>query len=196
MSDKKNGHVHHGKSTRGILDADRVVKTLGLKSGDKFLDAGSGDGYISFAASSVVCDEGKVYALDVYPESIDAVKKEVQERGVENLDAIIADLTGEIPLPDNSIDLCLMANVLHGFVENQETEDVMKEVIRVVKPGGILAIVEFKKEEIPGPPMEVRLAPEDVAEILARYNFRPVSSEEVGDFHYMVKGENEKLESG
>lgn len=193
MSDGKKGHVHHGKTTRGILDADRVVKASGLKPGDTFLDAGSGDGFISFAASAAVGIDGKVYALDVYPESIAAVKKEVQDKGVENLEVILADLTGEIPLDDNSIDLCIMANVLHGFVENNELEDVMKEIIRVVKPGGILAIVEFKKEELPGPPMKIRLEPDGVAEILARYNFKSVGVEEVGHFHYLVKGENENL---
>jgi len=38
-----------------------------------------------------------------------------------------------------------MANVLHGFVENNETENVMKEISRIIKPEGILAVVEFKK---------------------------------------------------
>lgn len=193
MSDGKKGHVHHGKSTRGVLSADNVLTTAGLKSGDTFLDAGSGDGFISFAASSVVGEKGKVYALDVYPESVENVKKEVQKKGVKNLEAVLADLTDKIPLDDNSIDLCLMANVMHGFVENEEVEDVMKEVSRVVKPEGVLAVVEFKKmEEIPGPPMDVRLAPLDVEDILEQYRFESVLTAEVGLLHYLVKAVNKK----
>lgn len=188
MSGEK-GHVHYGKSTKGVLNPDNVLTAAGLKQGEVFLDAGSGDGFISFAASKVVGDEGKVYAVDVYPESVVSIKKEVQRREVKNLEAIIADLTVKIPLNDNSVDRCLMANVLHGFVENDEVDGVMKEIRRVIMPGGAFAVVEFKKDErLPGPPLDVRLAPPDVEDILAKYDFEPVSTAEVGLLHYLVKG--------
>jgi ubiquinone/menaquinone biosynthesis C-methylase UbiE len=188
MSERKKGHVHHGKSTKGVLNPDKVLTIAGLKSGDIFLDAGCGDGYISFAASTIVGDKGKVYAMDVYPESIENVKQEAQEKGMENLEAKIVDLTDKIPLNDDSIDLCIMANVLHGFVENDETVDVMKEISRVIKPEGIFAVVEFKKMEgIPGPPMDVRLAAQDVEDILAHYGFEAMLTSEVGLLHYLVK---------
>lgn len=193
MSDRRGGHVHHGKTTRYVLNANKVLTTADLKSGDVFLDAGCGDGFISFAASSIVGEEGKVYAMDVYPESIENVKKEVQKKGIENLKAEVVDLTDEIPLDDNSIDLCVMANVLHGFVENDEVEDVMKEISRVVKPEGAFAIVEFKKKKgIPGPPLDVRLAPQDVEDILAQYGFETVLTAEVGLLHYLLKTANKK----
>lgn len=81
-----------------------------------------------------------------------------------------------------------MANVLHGFVENDETENVMKEISRVIKPEGIFAVVEFKKMEgIPGPPMDVRLAAQDVEDILAHYGFEAMLTSEVGLLHYLVK---------
>ena len=188
MSERKKGHVHHGKSTRGVLNPDKVLAIAGLKSGDIFLDAGCGDGYISFAASTIVGDKGKVYAIDVYTESKENEKQEAQEKGMENLEAKILDLTDKIPLNDDSIDLCIMANVLHGFVENDETEDVMKEISRVIKPEGIFAVVEFKKMEgIPGPPMDVRLAAQDVEDILAHYGFEAMLTSEVGLLHYLVK---------
>lgn len=192
MSTGKKGHVHHGKSTKDILDAGKVVTAAGLKQGEVFLDAGSGDGFISFAASSVVGEEGKVYALDVYLDSISHVKREVKERGTKNLEPLLADLTVKIPLGDNSIDRCLMANVLHGFVENEELDEVMKEISRVIKPEGVLTVVEFKKEKIPGPPMEIRLTPEDVSELLDPYNFEAVQTEGVGYFHYLVMMVNKK----
>ena len=146
MADKKHGHVHHSKSTRDILSADKVLDNSGLKSGDKFLDAGCGDGFISFKASSIVGENGKVYATDVYPESIVAVKKEIKEKSINNVEAFVADLTDKIPLNDDSIDLCIMANVIHGFVENGEVEPVMKELSRVIRPDGIFAVVEFSAQ--------------------------------------------------
>ena len=193
MADKKHGHVHHSKSTRDILSADRVLKAAGLKSGDIFLDAGCGDGFISLAASQIVGENGKVYALDAYPESIAAVNKEIKERDIFNLEAVVADLTEIIPLDDNSIDLCIMANVLHGFVENGEVEPVMRELGRVIRPGGIFAVVEFKKiEGRPGPPFDVKVAPKDVEDIVAPYMFDAMGMDDVGEYHYLVKALNKK----
>ena len=187
MTDKKHGHVHHSKSTKDILSADKVLSAAGLKSGDVFLDAGCGDGYISIAASPLVEGEGKVYAIDVYPESIEIVKKDVQKKGIKNLEAIIADLTSEIPLIDDSVDLCVMANVLHGFVENVELDKVLPEIKRVIKLGGIFSVVEFKKiEGLQGPPFEVRLNPQDVENVLIKYGFEVTETVEVGKYHYLV----------
>lgn len=138
-------------------------------------------------------ENGKVYAIDVYSESVANIKKEVQEKGIKNLEVILADLTEKIPLDDNSIDLCVMANVLHGFAENDEVEEVMKEISRVIRPEGVFAVVEFKKMEgPPGPPFDIKLAPQYVEDILAQYGFEPVSTSEVGQYHYLVKGINKK----
>ena len=45
----------------------------------------------------------------------------------------------------NSIDLALMSNVLHGFVDGGEVDQVMSNIVNVLKPGGIFAVVEFRK---------------------------------------------------
>ena len=110
-------HVHHGRSSKDILSAGEVLKATGLKMGDKFLDAGSGDGYISIEASNIVGDSGKIFALDVYPESIEILKKDIEKRDLNNIEPIVADIIDTIPLEENSIDNVLLANVLHGFIE-------------------------------------------------------------------------------
>ena len=120
-------------------------------------------------------------------------KREAKEKDINNIEAVIADLTDKIPLNDDSIDLCVMANVMHGFVENQEDEPVIKELSRVIKPGGAFAVVEFKKiEGPPGPPFDVRVAPHDLEDILTPYGFEAVEMDEVGDYHYLVKAVNKK----
>lgn len=193
MTDKKHGHIHHSRSSRDILSADEVLSKADLKSEDTFLDAGCGDGFISLTASSIVGAEGKVYAVDAYPESIETVKKEVQTKGIKNLEAIIVDLTDKIPLNDNSIDLCIMANVLHGFVQNDEVPEVMAEISRVIKPDGIFAVVEFKKiEGPPGPPFNSRITPQEVEDIVTIHGFEATETSQVGKYHYLVKAVNKK----
>jgi ubiquinone/menaquinone biosynthesis C-methylase UbiE len=193
MSDNKHGHVHHSKSTRDILNAEEVLAAAGLKSGEYFLDAGCGDGFISIAASKMVGGDGKVYAVDVYPESVEMVKEEIQKGGIRNIEACVADITDKIPLKDDSVDLCIMANVLHGFVENDEVPEVMGEISRVIRPEGTFAVVEFiKTQGQPGPPYKVRISPEEVEDLLINYNFKTIETREVGKYHYLVKAVNKK----
>jgi ubiquinone/menaquinone biosynthesis C-methylase UbiE len=188
MSDNKHGHIHHSKSTKDILNADEVLKIAGIKSDDNFLDAGCGDGFISIAASQKVGDTGRIHALDAYPESIELVEDEIKKLDIKNLEALVADLTDKIPLNDDSIDLCIMANVLHGFVQNNELKEAMGEINRVIKTGGIFAVVEFKKEEgTRGPPMESRITPQQVKEIMENYGFEYMDDQKVGNYHYLLR---------
>ncbi len=185
--EKSGKHFHHGRSSREILDTSRVLSTIGLKEGDVFLDAGSGDGYMSLAASSIVGEKGKVYAVDIYEESMDILKKEIESKNIENITPIIADISKKIPIKNETVDICYMANVLHGFVQNNDTEKVMSEVKRILKPEGTFAVIEFKKiENTPGPPMNVRIAPKLIKEIVESHYLNFKSVEEVGDYHYAV----------
>ncbi len=186
---EKHGHMHHGKTSKNILSAGEVLKATELKLGNSFLDAGCGDGYISLEASSIVGDKGSVYALDVYPESIETVKKEIKTRNLGNMEAILADITKIIPLDAEIIDVVLMANVLHGFVAEREVEEVMNNISRVLKPGGVFAVVEFKKiEGNIGPPYDVKVSPEDVSNILLEHGFDISDTQLVGKYHYIVNG--------
>lgn len=181
------GHYHPGASTRSLLDAPKVLKAIGLKKGHSFLDAGSGSGYMSVAASDIVGSEGRVYAIDINKESIDALKEKINARSIRNTEALAADLTGKTPLADESINVCLMANVMHGFVENKEVSAVMKETTRVLKAGAILAVVDFKKlENIPGPPFPLKLSPEQMAALITPYHYLQKKVVEAGQYHYAV----------
>ena len=185
---EKHGHMHHGKSSKGLLGADEVLKATGIKKDDKFLDAGCGDGYISIEASSIVGEEGNVYALDVYPESIKTVLNEINAKNIDNMVAVVADITEEIPLDNESVDIALMANVLHGFVAGNEVDPVIKNIWKVLKLGGIFAVIEFRKvESNRGPPFNVRISPKEVSEILKKYGFDILDSQEIGEYHYIVK---------
>jgi ubiquinone/menaquinone biosynthesis C-methylase UbiE len=80
-----------------------------------------------------------------------------------------------------------MATVLHDLVEAQTAAGTLREVARVVKPGGTLAIVEFIKiAGPPGPPLHIRLAPEDVERLVEPYGFHRIKLADVGPFTYLI----------
>ena len=182
-------HVHHSKSTQNIINAEEVLKNADIKLGDVFLDAGCGDGYISIEASKIVGKQGKVYAVDVYPESIGIVKTKIRDNDLNNIEAVLADITKNVQIDDGSVDHIMMANVLHGFVAENEVEPVMDNINRIIKSGGIFSIVEFRKiENNPGPPFNVKISSEQVAEILSQYDFDIINTRKIGKFHYIVNG--------
>jgi ubiquinone/menaquinone biosynthesis C-methylase UbiE len=186
MSEKKL-HQHGGKSSEAVLDAKRVVSSLKLGEGDVFMDAGCGDGFISREAAKLVGAEGKVLAVDQYSPSLDILREKVKEEGIGNLEVLEADLTQKLPLEEETVDLCLMANVLHGFYYNQELDQVIPELLRILKTGGKLAIVEFKKiEGTPGPPLSSRITAGEVNSALESRGFQSQEELEVGPYHYAV----------
>ncbi|MEE8470056.1 MAG: methyltransferase domain-containing protein [Dehalococcoidia bacterium] len=188
MDDKSDQrHQHAGKSSKSFFNAGEVLDEIGLTNGDSFLDVGCGDGYFSLAASKIVGNEGKVYAVDNYEESIAELKVQIDQGNIANIQTIVADVTKNVPLPDGIIDVCLMANVLHGFAANAEIESCMSEIAKVIRPGGTLTIVDFKKiSGSPGPPISIRLTPQKTEELVTPYGFQRKLVVDVGQYHYAV----------
>jgi ubiquinone/menaquinone biosynthesis C-methylase UbiE len=187
VEEAEKRHEHRGMSSKGFLDAGKVLRYIGIKEGDRFLDLGCGDGHFSIAASQAVGKDGLVYAFDVDEESIAQLQSVIAEKKITNIKASVVDITKKLPLADESISLAFMSNVLHGLVENGEADSTLNEIARVTPYNGKLAIVEFKKQESPmGPPLSIRLNPDDV-EILARgYGFSKESDHEVGQYNYAL----------
>ena len=175
-----------GKNSFGLIDTAKFFQELALKKGATFLDVASGWGAYSLAVSDIVGKDGQVYAVDLWEEGIYNLRKEADSKGIQNLATFVSDVAQIIPVEDDCVDVCLMATVLHDFVGDKVERRVMKEIVRVMKPNGVLAIVEFyKKEGPPGPPKRVRLSPEDVVKILSVYGFKQNRYAEVGPDNYL-----------
>ena len=184
MGEKKR-HGHAGKSSQTFLEPENIVDAVGLLKGDKVLDVGCGDGYVSLDAASVVGDDGIVYGIDSDQLAIDALKEIIEARDIRNIIALREDITQRLPLNPHSIDVCLMVNVLHGFVMNEELDDVFRVLNQVLQNQGKLVLVDFEKRiGTPGPPQELRIAPTEAKQILLPYGFRCVKSYTPGLYHY------------
>ncbi|MEE9150830.1 MAG: class I SAM-dependent methyltransferase [Thermoplasmata archaeon] len=178
-------HIHPGRPSSIFFTPRQVLDMLNIREGGYLLDAGCGDGFISIAASKLVGESGKVFAVDVDGNSIESLKKEIEQNYIKNIEPMQADISKNLPLEDNFIDICLMVNVFHGLVENEESEMALKEIKRVVKDNGRFAVIEFKKmDSFPGPPESVRLTPEQVQSILEVYDFMNQDFFEIGPYHY------------
>ncbi len=175
-----------GKSSFGLIDTAKFFREIDLKKGTTFLDVACGWGAYSLAAADIVGKDGQVYAVDLWEEGISSLRKEADSKGIQNLTTFVSDAAQSIPVENDCVDVCLMATVLHDFVGDKVERPVMKEILRVMKPNGVLAIVEFyKKEGPPGPPKRVKLSPEEVVKILSAYGFKQKRYTEVGPDNYL-----------
>ena len=175
-----------GRSSFGLIDTAKFFRELDLKKGVTFLDVACGWGYYSLAAADLVGKEGQVYAVDLWEEGILNLRKEAVSKGFQNLTGFVSDVSQDIPIENDCVDVCLMATALHDFVGDQIDRQAMKEVARVMKPEGSIVIVEYKKiDGPPGPPKPVRLSPQEVDTLVSPYGFKQKRCTEIGANHYL-----------
>ncbi|WP_298502802.1 class I SAM-dependent methyltransferase [uncultured Methanobrevibacter sp.] len=193
-------HRHHGKSSANFLDADEILTELDLKGNETFMDAGCGDGYIAIKAIDKYLPDGKVYAVDNYPQSINDLEEYKKENNVGNLFNVEADLAGEISeIEKASVDVVLMLNVFHGFKKN--ADEAILELKRVTKDDGRIAIMEFAPVEMQfGPSLEVRVSPDELEKQFSNHGLKKIYlNEDIGaeipdgKSHYLMIFKKEQI---
>jgi ubiquinone/menaquinone biosynthesis C-methylase UbiE len=176
-----------GSSSFELIDSAGFFREINLKAGMTFLDIACGKGAYSLAAADIIGRKGTLYALDLWEEGIRSLKTEAAAKGIRNIHALLSDASRRIPIADNAIDVCLMATVLHDFVADGIAREVLQETVRVLKPQGTLAVMEFKKKDgPPGPPLSVRLAPKNVEDMLLSYGLKQKRLADVGPYNYLL----------
>lgn len=117
---------------------DRVVHKAGLGRGSRALDLGCGMGFLSLEAARMVGNEGLVYAVDSSPGALDELERRAKRLGLENLRTVQADIA-TLPLPGKAVDAVVARSVL-SYVRDRSR--VLREALRVLRPGGVLSIFE------------------------------------------------------
>lgn len=120
---------------------DLTVERLDLKPDDVVADIGAGTGYFSFRMAEQV-PEGKVYAVDIQPEMLEAIAFLQEENNVTNIKTVLGK-EDRPNLPPESIDLALMVDAYHEFAYPKE---MMEGIVEALKPGGKVVLLEYRKE--------------------------------------------------
>jgi ubiquinone/menaquinone biosynthesis C-methylase UbiE len=133
---------------------DHVIAALGLKGGQSVADIGSGTGYftIRLAKSSTA---PKVYASDIEPAMVSYVRERAAKEGLKNVMAVQA--AAETPNLPEPVDLVLIVDTYH-HIGNREA--YFRKLAKSLKPGGRVAIIDFKLDSPEGPPREFRFPPD------------------------------------
>src|SRR5690242_17904603 len=117
-----------------------------IKKGDVVIDLGSGAGNDAFIARNETGETGKVIGIDFTPAMIERARQNNEVRGFNNVEFRQGDIE-KMPVTANTADV-IVSNCVLNLVPNKD--GVIKEIYRVLKPGGHFSISDIVLEgELP-----------------------------------------------
>jgi len=121
----------------------RVIDAFEIQPGQTIADLGAGSGYYSFRIAPLLGDKGQMLAIDVEPRMLQIISERARRTGVNNLTTVLST-PSDPNLPANSIDLLFMVDVYH---ELEFPLEMMTRVREAMKPGGRVALIEYREED-------------------------------------------------
>lgn len=118
-----------------------IVEMSKIKPGDKVLDVGCGSGNLTLTAKKYAGASGSVHGIDASPEMIEVARKKAERRRAEAIFEV--GLIEKLPYPDTTFDVVISRLVIHHLPDDLKRRG-FAEIFRVLKPGGLFFITDFK----------------------------------------------------
>jgi ubiquinone/menaquinone biosynthesis C-methylase UbiE len=120
-------------------EVPKLAVLMNWKAGTVVADIGAGDGSYAFASVEHVGATGKVFATEIEGEKLKALRAEVKKRDLQNV-TVVESGDAETNLPASCCDAIFLRRVYHHLTKPVEFD---ASLIRSLKPGGKLAIIDF-----------------------------------------------------
>ena len=117
----------------------RLASLMEWKPGATVADIGAGDGKYSFAAAKQVGASGRVYATEIDTKKLEELRSEVAKRKLQNV-VVVDSKEADTNLPTGCCDAIFLRRVYHHLTKPTEFD---ANLVRSLKPGGRLAIIDF-----------------------------------------------------
>ena len=149
---------------------DRIVASLALRPTDSVADIGAGTGYMAVRFARALKD-GNVFAIDIEPNMVRHMSERAKAAGIGNLRAVVGgENTPNLPEP---VDVAFMLNVYHHI---DKRTDYFKRLRASLKPGGRVAIVDFRPDAPAGAPKHMRISAETITDEMKEAGYKPAAS--------------------
>ncbi len=120
-------------------EVGRLAELMGWKAGTVVADIGAGDGKYAFAAVERVGAAGRMYATEIDAKKLAELREEVAKRKLANV-IVVESKEAETNLPTGCCDAIFLRHVYHHLTKPAEFD---ASLVRSLKPGGRLAIIDF-----------------------------------------------------
>lgn len=162
---------------------DDVMKALAVREGEVMADIGAGSGYFTLRLAHAVGATGRVYGVDVSPDMILHLNRRIRDLDARNVSTILAPPDDPL-LPDASIDRFFICDVWHHVEDQAKYLGLMKKML---KPGGQVVMIDFHKKPLPvGPPVEMKIAREDLIAQMEKTGYRVVKEHTFLPYQYFL----------
>ncbi|KKS43825.1 hypothetical protein A3I25_01505 [Candidatus Nomurabacteria bacterium RIFCSPLOWO2_02_FULL_42_17] len=167
-------------------DPEKNIKQFDLREGQHVADLGAGSGACALVAARAVGSQGKVYALEVQRELLSGIKDEAARAKLFNVEVIWADIekVNGTKLRNYAVDAVIVSNVLFQI---EDRGNFIKEIKRILKPGGRVLIVDWSDSFGGlGPQSSAVVPPEKARALFEGAGFKFEQVIDAGAHHYGI----------
>jgi ubiquinone/menaquinone biosynthesis C-methylase UbiE len=133
------GGFDSGATPSERREISRLAELMQWKAGTIVADIGAGDGSYSFAAAEILGPTGRVYATEIDPHKLREIRAEVLKRKLSNV-VVVEGAADDTKLPSDCCDAIYLRHVYHHLTQPVEFD---RNLVRSLKPGARLAIIDF-----------------------------------------------------
>jgi len=142
-----------------------VIRALALKPDTIVADIGAGTGYFSVRFAHML-PKGRVYGVDTETGMVKHLAERAKREGLKNVTAV-AGTPGDPGLPEK-VDLVVLVDVYHHI---EDRERYFRQLQNSLKPGGRVAVIDFRMDSPVGPPKSARIEPSRVKDEMTRAGY-------------------------
>lgn len=164
-------------------EVERLVSTLGLRTGMTIAEVGAGAGQLTVAVARRMPPSGHVYSTELSPEHLDQIRSIVGEAGLTNVTVVTAGEQSSNLMPV-CCDAIFMRRVYHHL---GDASAIVADLNRALKPSGRLIIIEFSSSGLLGTLTRMGIDRATLIEQVTGSGFELVTSEDwPGWYHYVA----------
>ena len=168
-----------------LFDIDKIIDKFKAEAEQKIADLGCGNfGYFVFPLAKKVGKNGSIYAVDILKDVLKEIRTRAKEENLLQIKPVWTDLEvyKAMKIESDSIDTASLINVLS---QSNNKSNIIKESARIIKRGGKLIIIDWKKEDSPlGPKNENKINKDKLIDICLNNGLELEEEFVAGPYHY------------
>jgi ubiquinone/menaquinone biosynthesis C-methylase UbiE len=126
--------------SRSRADATQLAILLGVRLGMVVADVGAGRGEMTVVMAELVGPKGRVYSTDIDPNALSKIRAAIKNAGLNNV-TVVRATANDTDLPENCCDAIFLSRVYHYLTDPTDTD---RSLYRALRPGGSLAVLDFR----------------------------------------------------